>query len=108
MSIPTNTRTSLNDDHILNGVSDISFVDDSFPNDPASGSSRRELRITYPTGSYSPSTVVLHLEYNRSYEVTLDSDFQWAQGKLPGPRGGPDDGYSGGAQPIGMIVLVRV
>ncbi|KAF8558070.1 hypothetical protein OG21DRAFT_1595675 [Imleria badia] len=120
MPFPTNTlasadaqsfitsQWSVNNGHISNGATDISFVDDPFPSSGNTSSHEPVFRITYPAGSYSQGTggAQWYSRWNTtdgsgfnlnsmllSYEIAFDSHFN---------AGGPDDdGCSGGAQPIG-------
>ncbi|KAH7913151.1 polysaccharide lyase family 14 protein [Hygrophoropsis aurantiaca] len=107
---------------ISNGVSDLAFVTDPFPNSPTpdtqpgTSTSGPVLQITYPQGSYSHGTggAQWYTTWNTtdgsvfdsmllSYELAFDAGFNWVQGgKLPGLRGGPAlNGCSGGSQPNG-------
>ncbi|KAJ3528338.1 hypothetical protein NM688_g8012 [Phlebia brevispora] len=106
---------SLSNGRIQNGASDLTFVDDPFPNASAPSSTGSTngpvLQVTYPQGSYSHGTggAQLYSLWNTSdgsqfnsmlltYEVAFDANFDWVMGgKLPGVRGGPDpNGCSGG------------
>jgi hypothetical protein len=106
---------------LQNGGSDLAFVDDPFPNNPAPGSATNStgpvLQVTYPAGSFSDSTggaQFVNLWNNTgggafesmliSYEVAFDENFDWVLGgKLPGLRGGTSEiGCSGGNESNGL------
>ena len=105
---------SLSKGRIQNGASDLSFVQDPFPNNPApnanSSTSGPVLEVTYAGKNFGPDAgAQLYSLWNSSdgsqfnsmlltYEVAFDSNFDFVMGgKLPGVRGGPDpDGCSGG------------
>ncbi|KAL4080370.1 polysaccharide lyase family 14 protein [Scleroderma yunnanense] len=117
------SQWSLYNGRVSWGGSDIAFVSDPFPNNPApvsatstSLSTDPVLQITYPAESYSGGTggAQWYNQWNStdgssfnsmllSYELAFDSNFDWVKGgKLPGLRGGPDAfGCSGGNQPTG-------
>jgi hypothetical protein len=113
------SQWSLGEGHIQDGVDEIAFVQDPFPNSvpvsspgdtPGSGNSS-VLQITYPQGSFSHDTGGAQW-YNLwnttdgssfdsmllSYELAFDSSYSWVKGgKLPGLRGGLEGtGCSGG------------
>lgn len=111
------SQWSLSKGKIEDGASNLEFVKDPFPNNPAPGSTEAPstgpvLQVTYPQGTFSSSTggAQLYSLWNTSdgsqfhsmlltYEVAFDSNFQFVKGgKLPGLRGGPEpDGCSGGS-----------
>jgi len=107
--------------HLQNGGSDLAFIDDPFPNNPAPGSTTAStgpvLEVTYPAGSFSGNTGGAQFVnlWNTtasggfqsmllSYEVAFDENFDWVKGgKLPGLRGGKSDtGCSGGNESTGL------
>ncbi|KAH9851331.1 hypothetical protein C2E23DRAFT_830340 [Lenzites betulinus] len=107
---------SLSKGKIQQGESNIQFVKDPFPNDPAPSSTTNStgpvLQVTYPAGQVGSETsgMQLYSLWNTSdgsrfqsmlvtYEVAFDTNFDFVKGgKLPGMRGGPDpDGCSGGS-----------
>ncbi|KAI0036890.1 polysaccharide lyase family 14 protein [Vararia minispora EC-137] len=105
---------------IQNGASNVDFVADPFPNNPAprvsSNTSGPVLRVTYPAGSFSNNNLggtQLYSLWNSSgnpfesmmisYEVAFGVNFDWVKGgKLPGLRGGAPNGCSGGNQADGV------
>ncbi|KAJ7193186.1 hypothetical protein B0H12DRAFT_1171372 [Mycena haematopus] len=105
---------------IQDGGSDLAFVDDPFPNNPAPGTTSTTgpvLQVTYPAGSFSGDTggaQFINLWNNTgsntfqsmliSYEVAFDENFDWVKGgKLPGLRGGTSEiGCSGGNESTGL------
>ncbi|KAI0362935.1 hypothetical protein BV20DRAFT_976104 [Pilatotrama ljubarskyi] len=107
---------SLSKGKIQQGASNIAFVSDPFPGQPAPDVTRNStgpvLEVTYPEGQVGSeaSGMQLFSLWNTSdsstfqsmlvtYEVAFDADFNFVKGgKLPGLRGGPDpDGCSGGS-----------
>ena len=114
------SQWSLYDGRVSWGGSNIAFVGDPFPTNPApvsvTNATDPVLQITYPAGSYSGGTggAQWYTQWKSSdgstfnsmllsYELAFDSDFDWVKGgKLPGLRGGSDAfGCSGGTQPTG-------
>ncbi|KAJ6499909.1 polysaccharide lyase family 14 protein [Mycena vitilis] len=111
----------LSNARVQNGGSDLAFVDDPFPNNPAPGatssSSGPVLEVTYPAGSFSGSTGGAQFvnlwnttetggfqSMMLTYEVAFDKNFDWVKGgKLPGLRGGKSViGCSGGNESTGL------
>ncbi|TDL26253.1 hypothetical protein BD410DRAFT_716570 [Rickenella mellea] len=113
---------SLSKGRIQDGLDDLSFVTDPFPQGgvpgPASGSNSSNspvLQVTYPANSFSDNTggAQFYSLWNTSgdpfqsmmltYEVAFDAGFDWVKGgKLPGLRGGPSTtGCSGGNESNG-------
>ncbi|KZT70961.1 polysaccharide lyase family 14 protein [Daedalea quercina L-15889] len=103
----------LSNGKIQNGISNLAFVDDPFPDSSSSSTndttSSPVLQVTYPAGSYSHDTggAQFYALWNSSsndaglggdwesmlltYEVAFDTGFDWVKGgKLPGLRGGED------------------
>jgi hypothetical protein len=107
MPFPTNTlasadaqsfitsQWSVNNGHISNGATDISFVDDPFPSSGNTSSHEPVFRITYPAGSYSQGTggAQWYSRWNTtdgsgfnlnsmllSYEIAFDSHFNASKG----------------------------
>ncbi|KAI0356288.1 hypothetical protein OH77DRAFT_1377728, partial [Trametes cingulata] len=107
---------SLSKGKIQQGGSNIAFVSDPYPGQPApdvtQNSTGPVLQVTYPEGQVGSeaSGMQLFSLWNTTdgstfqsvlitYEVAFDSNFDFVKGgKLPGLRGGPDpDGCSGGS-----------
>lgn len=108
---------SINQGRIQQGVENMAFVPDPFPNhqpdflNSASfpSPSGPVLRVTYPKGGYgsSASGAQFYSLWNSTgdafktmlltYEVAFDLTFDWVRGgKLPGLRGGPNPNACGG------------
>ncbi|KAJ7346633.1 polysaccharide lyase family 14 protein [Mycena albidolilacea] len=114
------SQWSLSKGRIQNGAGDLAFVEDPFPNNPASGSPASTgpvLEVTYPAGSFSGDTggaQFINLWNTTesggfqsmliSYEVAFDQNYDWVKGgKLPGLRGGKSaTGCSGGNESTGL------
>jgi hypothetical protein len=113
---------SLGKGRIQDGVDNIAFVNDPFPNNPVPISSTTVntsgpvLQATYPAGGFqsSNSGAQFYNLWNSSdgstfgtmmatYEVAFDANFDWVKGgKLPGLRGGLNSsGCSGGNEADG-------
>jgi len=111
---------SLSKGKLENGVDDLSFVEDPFPDNQVPGSNGTSpdggiaMQVNYPAGSFSNATggAQFYSLWNSttpfqsmlvSYEIAFDEGFNWVKGgKLPGLRGGPVlNGCDGGKQPNG-------